>query len=77
MMVVMMRRRRKKTVTTTFSLKDSLKFEGEVTDKYRSVCWFWTVLEVDTSDRLQCSVMRPAFHLFYVTTYYLTRKNLR
>lgn len=56
--------RRKKVVTTTLSLKDSLNFEGEMVDKHINVCWLESLLEVDTSDALQCPVNRTAFHLF-------------
>jgi len=63
-MVVVIRMRRKKVVTTTLSLKDSLNFEGEMVDKHINVCWLESLLEVDTSDALQCPVNRTAFHLF-------------
>lgn len=56
--------RRKKTVTTSFSLKDSPNFEEEMVDKYINVCWLQSLLEVDTSDILQCPVKRTALHLF-------------
>jgi len=63
MVVVVIRMRRKKVVTTTLSLKDSLNFEGEMVDKYINVCWLQSLLEVDTSDTLQCPVKRTALHL--------------
>jgi hypothetical protein len=64
MMVVVKKMRRKKPVTTTLSMKDSLNFEEEVTDKYINVCWLQSLLEADTSDILQYPVMRTALHLF-------------
>lgn len=64
MMVVVKRMRMKKIVTTTFSLKDSLNFEGEMVDKYLNVCWLQSFLEVDTSDISQCPVKRTALNLF-------------
>ena len=64
MIVVGKRMRRKKIVTTTSSLKDSLNFEGEMVDMYLNICWLQSLLEVDTSDMLQCPVKRTALHLF-------------
>jgi hypothetical protein len=65
LMIVMVKTmRRKEIVTTTFSLKDSLNFEGEMVDKYVNVCWLQSLLEVDISDMLKCPLKRIALHLF-------------